>query len=52
MKEKEIEIDGKKIRVITRVQKESIEENNLKIDLDDTIELENIIKEVKNDTKA
>ncbi|MBQ8193275.1 MAG: hypothetical protein IJZ46_04325 [Bacilli bacterium] len=51
MKEKEIEIDGEKVKIVTKLPKECIEDNNLKIYLDDTIDLTEIIKEVKENDK-
>ena len=50
MKEKEIEINGEKIKIALKLPKE-IEDNNIKIYLDDTIDLTKTIKEVKEETK-
>lgn len=44
MEEKEITLDGKKIKVITKLPKEQIEDNNIKLFLEDTIELDEVIK--------
>lgn len=49
MEEKEIEVNGKKIKIVTKVPKEYIEDNNLKVFLDDTIDLEEVVSEIKND---
>ena len=49
MEEKEIMIDGKKVKVATKIPKEEIEDNNMKLLLNDTIELNEIIKELKKD---
>ena len=51
MKEKEIEINGEKIKIALKLPKEEIEDNNIKIYLDDTIDLTTTIKEVKEETK-
>ena len=51
MKEEEITLEGKKIKIITKLPKEMIEDNNLKIELDDTIDLEEVQKEIKEDEK-
>lgn len=46
MEEKEIEVNGKKIKIVTKLPKEYIDDNNLKIFLDDTIELEKVVSEI------
>lgn len=46
MEEKEIEVNGKKIKVTVKLPKEYIEDNNLNVFLEDTIELEDIVKKV------
>jgi len=46
MKEKEIDIKGRDVNVITDVPKEYIEDNNLKIFLDDTIDLGEVVSKV------
>ena len=51
VKEKEIEINGEKIKIALKLPKEEIEDNNIKIYLDDTIDLTKTIKEVKEETK-
>ena len=51
MKEEEIILEGKKIKIITKLPKEMIEDNNLKIELDDTIDLEEVQKEIKENEK-
>lgn len=51
MKEKEIEINSEKIKIALKLPKEEIEDNNIKIYLDDTIDLTKTIKEVKEETK-
>lgn len=48
MKE-EVYLDGKKIKVVTKLTNEMIEDNTLKVELDDTIDLSNLKEEVKND---
>ena len=50
VKEKEIEINGEKIKIALKLPKEEIEDNNIKIYLDDTIDLTKTIKEVKEET--
>ena len=52
MKEEEIILDGKKIKIITKLPKNMIEDNKLKIELDNTIELEAVQKEIENVTKG
>lgn len=47
--EEEIMLDGKKIKIITKLPKEMIEDNNTEIDLEDTIDLEEVVKEIKED---
>lgn len=49
MKETEITIDGKIVEVVTKIPKEEIEDNSMKLLLDDTIELDNLVKEIKKD---
>ena len=51
MKEEEIILEGKKIKIITKLPKEMIEDNNLKIELDDTIDLKELHKEIKENEK-
>lgn len=46
MEEKEIEVDNEKIKIVTKLSKEYIEDNNLKVFLDDTVDLEEIVSEV------
>lgn len=46
MDEKEIEVNGKKIRITLELPKGYIEDNSLKILLDDTIDLEEVVKEI------
>lgn len=50
MEEKEIEVNGKKIKVAIKLPKDYIEDNTLKVFLDNTIDLEKIIKEIKSNT--
>jgi len=49
MEEKEIEVNGKMVNVVTRIPKEYIEDNNLKIFLDNTLDLGEVISEIKAD---
>jgi len=46
MEEKEIEVNGKKMKVVTKLPKEYVEDNNLKIFLDDTIDLGEVVSEI------
>lgn len=46
MEEKEIEVNNKKIKIVTKLPKEYIEDNNLKVFLDDTIDLEKVVSEI------
>ncbi|MGN1312289.1 MAG: hypothetical protein ACI4U4_04710 [Bacilli bacterium] len=45
----EITVDGKKIKVVTKIPKEEIEDNSMKLFLDDTVELDDLVKEIKKD---
>lgn len=49
MKEVEIELDGKKIKVVTKLPEKEIEDNNIKRLLDDTIDLTKVLEEPKDD---
>lgn len=51
MKETEIELDGKKIKVVTKLSEKEVEDNNLKKLLDDTIDLTGAIEVPKDDNK-
>ena len=51
MKEKEIEIDGEKVKIVAKLPKEYIEDNNLRTYLDNTIDLTETIKELKENDK-
>lgn len=46
MEEKEIEVNGENVKIVTKLSKEYVEDNNLKILLDDTIDLEDVICEI------
>lgn len=46
MEEKEIMLDGKEVKVTTKIPKEEIEDNSMKLLLNDTVELNDIIKEI------
>lgn len=46
MEEKEIEVNEEKVNVVTKLSKEYMEDNSLKIFLDDTIDLEEIVSEI------
>lgn len=47
MEEKEIEVNGEKVKLVTKLPREYIEDNNLKIFLDDTIDLGEVVSEIK-----
>lgn len=47
MEEMEIEVNKKNIKIVTKLPKGYIEDNNLKILLDDTLDLEEVIDAVK-----
>lgn len=49
MEEKEIEVNGKIVNLITKLPKEYIEENNLKIFLDDTVDLGEVVSKINAD---
>ena len=46
MEEKEIEVNGEKVKVVTKLSKEYTEDNSLKIFLDSTIDLEEVVSEI------
>lgn len=46
MVEKEIEVNNKKVKIVTELPKEYIEDNNLKVFLDDTVDLEEVVSEI------
>lgn len=48
MEEKEVIIEGKKTKIVTKLPKEEIEENNLEFYLDSTIDLKEVVEEIKN----
>ncbi len=47
MEEVEIMIDGKKIKTISKLSKEEIDDNSMRLFLDDTVELDDLVKEIK-----
>ncbi len=49
MKEKEIEVDGNKKNIVIKLPEEYAEDNNLKVLLDCTIDLEKVVSEIRND---
>lgn len=49
MEEKEVILNGEKIKIVTKLSKEEIEDNNAKIYLDDTVDLKEVVKEIKKD---
>ena len=49
MEEVEIMIDGKKVKTISKLFKEEIDDNSMRLFLDDTVELEDLVKEIKKD---
>lgn len=49
MEEVEIMIDGKKVKVTSKLSKEEIDDNSMRLLLDDTVELEDLVKEIKKD---
>lgn len=49
MEEVEIMIDGKKIKVTSKLSKEEIDDNSMRLLLDDTVELDDLVKEIKKD---
>ncbi len=51
MKEEEIKLDDKVVKIITKLPKENLEDNRLVSYLDDTIDMEKIVKEIKEDDK-
>lgn len=51
MEEKEIVVDGKKEKIVIKLPEEQYEENNGYSFLEDTIELDDVIEEVKENDK-
>lgn len=49
MEEVEIMIDGKKVKMISKLSKEEIDDNSMRLFLDDTVELDDLVKEIKKD---
>lgn len=49
MEEVEIMIDDKKVKTISKLSKEEIDDNSMRLFLDDTVELDDLIKEIKKD---
>lgn len=49
MEEVEIMIDGKKVKVTSKLSKEEIDDNSMRLFLDDTVELDDLVKEIKKD---
>ena len=49
MTEEEIMLDNKKIKIITKMPKEEIDNNILQRTLDETIDLKEVVEDVKND---
>ena len=46
MEEKEIEVNNEEISVVTKLSKEYMEDNSLKILLDNTVDLEEVVSEI------
>ena len=46
MVDKEVIVDGKKIKIVIDLPREYIEDNNLKVFLDDTVNLEEVVSEI------
>ena len=49
MEEVEIMIDGKKVKKISKLSKEEIDDNSMRLFLDDTVELDDLVKKIKKD---
>lgn len=49
MEEVEIMIDGKKVKVTSKLSKEEIDDNSMRLLLNDTVELDDLVKEIKKD---
>lgn len=49
MEEVEIMIDGKKVKVTSKLSKEEVDDNSMRLLLDDTVELDDLVKEIKKD---
>lgn len=52
MEEKEIEIDGKKTKIVTKLNPNVIDDNSTRKDLDDTTDLKLVVKEVRNKNES
>lgn len=48
MEEKEITINNQKIKIVTKLPPEYIEDNNIKVYLDNTMDLAEDVEEIKN----
>jgi len=46
MEEKEIVVKGKKIKIVTKLNPEEIEDNNVIDFLEDTIDLESVVEQI------
>ncbi len=51
MEEKEIEVNGEKIKIALKLPKEQIESNSLSLLLDDTVNLDDVVKAVQGEVK-
>ena len=49
MDEVEIMIEGKKVKTISKLSKEENDDNSMRLFLDDTVELDDLVKEIKKD---
>lgn len=49
MEEVEIMIDCKKVKTISKLSKEEIDDNSMRLFLDDTVDLDDLVKEIKKD---
>lgn len=49
MEEVEIMIDSKKVKTISKLSKEEIDDNSMRLFLDDTVDLDDLVKEIKKD---
>lgn len=51
MKEEKVFLEGENIKIVTKLPKNEIEDNNLKKLLDKTTNLEEVVKEINHENK-
>lgn len=51
MEEKKIEVNGEKVKIAVKLPKDEVEDNNIKIYLDDTIDLTKVTEVVGQESR-